>query len=284
MGSRGALNFDLTVSLRDGRPSFGQLGVAAGQSRHHFGACAGVAGVARRQGAGARSLVPARDPELGTGRAGRLPDRGRRRRADHRRLVGRARPDRGPRRCSAGTPSRCWRSAPAIPRTRSTRSRRAPRRIARSATPSTTDPFTFIATIRRHLDAHGFSMSRSGQAEKSFFRATRLDPDNEWVQWAGALDRAHHRARPAILPNLGGSLAQRLLRRHARPADDLGAGIPTPAAPSTPPTSTRLAPILREGLQIMTGLFWDLGRNASAASRSVSEAERRNATRRHPRA
>src|SRR5581483_3580014 len=69
-----------------------------------------------------------------------------------------------------------------------------------------TDPFTFIDTIRRHLDAHGFQRVAVKRAEKSFFKATRLDPDNAWVQWAAASIEQTTGARPAILPNLGGSL------------------------------------------------------------------------------
>jgi acetylornithine deacetylase/succinyl-diaminopimelate desuccinylase-like protein len=121
-----------------------------------------------------------------------------------------------------------------------------------------TDPFSFIATIRRHLDAHGFERVEVKQAEKSFFRATRLDPDNEWVQWAAGSIAETTGARPAILPNLGGSLPNDCF------ADTLG--LPTIWVPHSyagcsqhAPDEHALAPILREGLQIMTGLFWDLG-------------------------
>jgi acetylornithine deacetylase/succinyl-diaminopimelate desuccinylase-like protein len=121
-----------------------------------------------------------------------------------------------------------------------------------------TDPFTFMATIRRHLDAHGFDMVEVKQAEKSFFRATRLDPDNEWVQWAARSIAETTGARPAILPNLGGSLPNDCF------SDTLG--LPTIWVPHSyagcsqhAPDEHALAPILREGLQIMTGLFWDLG-------------------------
>jgi acetylornithine deacetylase/succinyl-diaminopimelate desuccinylase-like protein len=121
-----------------------------------------------------------------------------------------------------------------------------------------TDPFTFMATIRRHLDAHGFDMVEVKQAEKSFFRATRLDPDNEWVQWAARSIAETTGTRPAILPNLGGSLPNDCF------SDTLG--LPTIWVPHSyagcsqhAPDEHALAPILREGLQIMTGMFWDLG-------------------------
>jgi acetylornithine deacetylase/succinyl-diaminopimelate desuccinylase-like protein len=121
-----------------------------------------------------------------------------------------------------------------------------------------TDPFSFIATIRRHLDAHGFSMVEVKQAEKSFFRATRLDPDNQWVQWAARSIEHTTGARPAILPNLGGSLPNDCF------ADTLG--LPTIWVPHSyagcsqhAPDEHVLAPILREGLRMMTGIYWDMG-------------------------
>jgi acetylornithine deacetylase/succinyl-diaminopimelate desuccinylase-like protein len=131
-----------------------------------------------------------------------------------------------------------------------------------------TDPFSFMATIRRHLDAHGFAMVEVKQAEKSFFRATRLDPDNEWVQWAARSIEHTTGARPAILPNLGGSLPNDCF------ADTLG--LPTIWVPHSyagcsqhAPDEHALAPILREGLQIMTGLFWDLGETPSPNGRGA---------------
>jgi acetylornithine deacetylase/succinyl-diaminopimelate desuccinylase-like protein len=121
-----------------------------------------------------------------------------------------------------------------------------------------TDPTTFIPIIRRHLEANGFGMVKVEEARKSFFPATRLDPDHPWARWAAASVEKTAGRKPAVLPNLGGSLPNDCF------AETLG--LPTIWVPHSyaacsqhAPNEHALAPILREGLQIMAGLFWDLG-------------------------
>jgi HEPN domain-containing protein len=75
------------------------------------------------------------------------------------------------------------------------------------------------------------------------------------------------RERPdALLPNLGGSLPNDVF------ADILG--LPTvwiphsyPGCQQHAPDEHLLAPVAREALQLMTGLFWDLGEQAAALPR-----------------
>jgi len=121
-----------------------------------------------------------------------------------------------------------------------------------------TDPATFIDTLQRHLETLGFDMVTVAQSRKDFFRATRLDPDNEWVRWTISSIQKTTGVKPAVLPNIGGSLPNDVF------ADTLG--LPTlwiphsyPGCMQHAPNEHALAPILREGLQIMTGVFWDLG-------------------------
>jgi len=121
-------------------------------------------------------------------------------------------------------------------------------------------PENFVAILRRHLDAHGFQNVKVAQAKKGFFHATRLDPDHPWVRWAAESITRTTGARPAILPNIGGSLPNECF------ADTLG--LPTIWVPHSyagcsqhAPDEHVLAPIVREGLQMMTGLFWDLAEN-----------------------
>jgi acetylornithine deacetylase/succinyl-diaminopimelate desuccinylase-like protein len=110
--------------------------------------------------------------------------------------------------------------------------------------------------VRRHLNEHGF-----GSVELEVDRgapATRVDPDNAWVQWAlASLQRTTGQA-PVLLPNLGGTLPNDVF------ADILG--MPTLWVPHSYPGCSQHAPdehllgsVAREGLQIMAGLFWDLG-------------------------
>ena len=121
------------------------------------------------------------------------------------------------------------------------------------------DPAGFVPAIRRHLEAGGFGAIQVAEAAgRSSWGATRMDPDHPWVRWAAASVERTTGARPALLPNLGGSLPNDVF------AD--GLGLPTVWVPHSyagcsqhAPNEHGLAPILREGLQIMGGLFWDLG-------------------------
>ena len=88
--------------------------------------------------------------------------------------------------------------------------------------------------------------------------ATRLDPDHPWVKRVAASIERTTGIRPAILPNLGGTLPNDCF------ADVLG--LPTvwiphsyPACAQHAPNEHLLAPLARQGLAIMAGLFCDLG-------------------------
>lgn len=111
-------------------------------------------------------------------------------------------------------------------------------------------------TLRQHLDARGFADVAIGMGMAC--AATRLELDNPWVDWA-LESIARSTGRPAtLLPNLAGSLPNDVF------ADLLG--LPTlwvphsyPACAQHAPNEHLLAPVAREGLALMAGLFWDLG-------------------------
>ncbi len=120
-----------------------------------------------------------------------------------------------------------------------------------------TDATRFIPILRQHLDQQGFESVKLSMARKSFMQATRLDPDNAWVRWASASIEKTTGTKPAILPNIGGSLPNDCF------AETLG--LPTLWIPHSyagcsqhAPNEHALGSILREVLQMMTGLFWDL--------------------------
>jgi len=124
-----------------------------------------------------------------------------------------------------------------------------------------TDEKAIVPAIRAHLDAHGFDMVRIVDSDREPAPATRLDPDSPWVRWAVASVTQTLGAPPAILPNIGGSLPNHVF------ADILG--LPTLWVPHSyaacsqhAPDEHVLVPVMREGLAIMAGLFWDLGENA----------------------
>jgi acetylornithine deacetylase/succinyl-diaminopimelate desuccinylase-like protein len=121
-----------------------------------------------------------------------------------------------------------------------------------------TDVEDVIPALRRHLDRHGFSNVAVRVGRGSFFNASRLDPADPWVTWAKlALERTSGRL-PTILPNLGGSLPNDIfvdvLQLKTLWVPHSYAGCSQHA-----PNEHLLAPIAREGLGLMAGLFWDLG-------------------------
>ena len=127
---------------------------------------------------------------------------------------------------------------------------------------------TDVAALRQHvldhLAAHGFADVQV--SEPVLMAATRLDPDNAWVRFALASIEQSTGQAPVLLPNLGGSLPNEVF------ADILG--LPTVWVPHSyaacsqhAPDEHLLLPVAREALQLMAGLFWDLGDQAATLPR-----------------
>ncbi|SAK55129.1 peptidase [Caballeronia hypogeia] len=116
--------------------------------------------------------------------------------------------------------------------------------------------------IRRRLDESGYPMVRV--SVKLGSSATRLDPDAPWAQWAiRSLEETAQR-KVAVLPNLGGTLPNSVFVQTL--------SLPTIWVPHSYPACSQHAPnehlvpsVAREGLQLMAGLFWDLGETAPKA-------------------
>jgi len=119
-----------------------------------------------------------------------------------------------------------------------------------------TDVSRLRAAVLEHLAARGFR--DIAVSEPEVMNATRLDPDDAWVRFTlASIERSTGRA-PVLLPNLGGSLPNDVF------ADILG--LPTVWVPHSYPGCSQHAPdehllqsVAREALQLMSGLFWDLG-------------------------
>jgi acetylornithine deacetylase/succinyl-diaminopimelate desuccinylase-like protein len=131
-----------------------------------------------------------------------------------------------------------------------------------------TDAMRLREHVLAHLQQRGFH--DIAVSEPLVMAATRLDPDNDWVRFAlRSIEQTTGRA-PALLPNLGGSLPNDVF------ADILG--LPTvwvphsyPACSQHAPNEHLLAPVVREGLLMMTGVFYDLGEQAATLPRRRRE-------------
>ena len=128
------------------------------------------------------------------------------------------------------------------------------------------DVANFLAHIRAHLDAGGFDDVELRPSD-FFMAATRLDPDDAWVRLGLASMERSTGTRPALLPNLGGSLPNDVFAQTL--------GLPTlwvphsyPACSQHAPNEHLLADLAREALQIMAGLFWDLAEEGPAVMRA----------------
>jgi acetylornithine deacetylase/succinyl-diaminopimelate desuccinylase-like protein len=129
------------------------------------------------------------------------------------------------------------------------------------------EPTRILPALRAHLDRHGFPFVKLAPSREAFFAASRLDPEHPWVRFAVDSIRRTSNAKPAILPNLGGSLPNDIFSEVL--------GLATVWVPHSYPACSQHAPnehilpaVAREGLRLMAGLYWDLG---EAPARNVGK-------------
>jgi acetylornithine deacetylase/succinyl-diaminopimelate desuccinylase-like protein len=132
-----------------------------------------------------------------------------------------------------------------------------------------TDVSPLRQAVQQHLMSRGFAGIEVSEPE--VMHATRLDPDNPWVRFALASIEHSTGKKPVLLPNLGGSLPNDVFAHTL--------GLPTVWVPHSyaacqqhAPDEHLLAPVAREALQLMTGLFWDLEAAAAGLPRRVAAA------------
>ena len=120
------------------------------------------------------------------------------------------------------------------------------------------DANDIVPALRRHLKRHGFPMVEVSLARDELFDATRLDPEDAWVEYTLASIERTTGKKPALLPNLGGSLPNDIF------AEILG--LRTIWVPHSYPGCSQHAPdehvpasLVREAVGLMAGLYWDLG-------------------------
>ena len=117
----------------------------------------------------------------------------------------------------------------------------------------------FERAIRDHLLAEGFGMVQL-EPTRMAMAATRTNLENPWVGRILASLGQTLGQPPAVLPNLGGSIPNDVFT-------DL-LGMPTIWVPHSyagcsqhAPNEHLLLPIVREGLGMMAGIYWDIGIN-----------------------
>lgn len=121
-----------------------------------------------------------------------------------------------------------------------------------------TDPNDVLPALRRHLDRHGFEDVTVTPTRMAGMRATRQNHNNPWVQKTRA-SFARTLGKPAaMIPNIGGGIPNDIFSEVL--------GLPTVWVPHSyagcnqhAPNEHMLESVAREGLQIMAGLFWDIG-------------------------
>jgi acetylornithine deacetylase/succinyl-diaminopimelate desuccinylase-like protein len=111
-----------------------------------------------------------------------------------------------------------------------------------------------------HFKKHGFKDLKV--TVKPAVAATRLDLKDPWVGWAMDSIQATTGKKPALIPNLGGTVPNTIF------AETLG--LPTVWVPHSYPACSQHAPnehflgsVAREALALMAGLWWDLGESAA---------------------
>lgn len=120
-----------------------------------------------------------------------------------------------------------------------------------------TDPNAILPALRAHLDAHGFKMVKIDAESGALFQATRLSTDHPLLHFVAKSLEKSTGNNPHILPNLAGSLPNDCF------ADILG--LPTIWIPHSyagcsqhAPNEHLLKSVSQNALRCMTGLFWDL--------------------------
>lgn len=126
-----------------------------------------------------------------------------------------------------------------------------------------TDPATFEASLRRHLDAEGF---RDVRIENAYVRmaASRTAPNHPWVRWAQESMQRSLGKRVQIIPNSSGGLPGDVFVDHL--------GVPLVWVPHSyngckqhgPDEHLLIAPA-REGILAFAGMWWDLGEDGTPA-------------------
>jgi acetylornithine deacetylase/succinyl-diaminopimelate desuccinylase-like protein len=129
-----------------------------------------------------------------------------------------------------------------------------------------TEADAVMANLQRHLDERGFARVKAmppPATNDGCFAATRTEPDHPWARFAAASLQRSSNAKPAIVPQMGGSICNDVFTEIL--------GIPTIWIPHSYAACSQHAPdehillsLSRSAVRLMAGLYWDIGDSPSA--------------------
>jgi len=135
-----------------------------------------------------------------------------------------------------------------------------------------TDPDIVAPALRRHLDAKGFELvgvEPPPRGNAGAFPARRTEPGDPWATFVRDSMAATMGGAPAVLPSIGGSVPNHVF------TDVLG--LPTIWVPHSYPSCSQHAPdehvllsTCRSGLELMAGIFADIGAIGSSVGPASS--------------
>lgn len=130
-----------------------------------------------------------------------------------------------------------------------------------------TDIDAIVPALQRHLNAGGFESVKVTPplpSNDGRFVATRTEPDHPWVLFTAQSLQRSANVKPAIVPQMGGSICNDVF------TDILG--IPTIWLPHSyascsqhAPDEHILLPLSRSAMELMAGLYWDIGEGGTPA-------------------
>ena len=126
------------------------------------------------------------------------------------------------------------------------------------------DPEEFMPALRRHLDAHGFPMVADRAMEEGVFPGdSGSTPTIDWVRWAAASIQEttgkRRRSCPISAARCPTTSSPTILACRRS-----GSRIPTPSCSQHAPNEHMLAPVAREALAVMTGIYLGFRRSGRA--------------------
>ncbi|MEM8742128.1 MAG: M20/M25/M40 family metallo-hydrolase [Pseudomonadota bacterium] len=138
-----------------------------------------------------------------------------------------------------------------------------------------TDPATLLPALRRHLDAAGFhrvAIAAPDRANAIAFEATRTDPGHPWAVWIR--DRvASVSGSCSVLPNSGGSNVTEVMQ-HDLDMPTVWLPLSYAGCNQHAPDEHILLPLMREGLEIVTAIYWALGETTAGGQPAARDGGR----------